>query len=297
MRIREVGPRDGLQNESVQLSVEEKLAWIHQLEEAGLSYIEVSSFVHPKWIPQLADADEVFKKLSRKPGIIYAALVPNERGLERALAAQVDEVSIFLSASEAHNQKNLNHSISETIASQERVIQKATEAGKSVRAYISTAFFCPYAGKTPITDVLKLIERFAKAGVREISIGDTVGQATPNHVEELFKRALAEVPARLLAFHPHDTRGTALANAYAAYMCGITAFDGATGGLGGCPYAPGAAGNVATEDLVYLFEGMNVATGINQEKLAQAATYIEAKVKRALPSHTLRTMPGEEVRG
>lgn len=287
--IKEVGPRDGLQNEKQMIQTEDKIEWINMLSETGLSYIEITSFVNPKWIPQLADALQVAKSIKRKNDITYAALVPNERGLERALAANVDEVAVFMSASETHNLKNINKSISDTYPVLKTVIQEGIAAGKSVRGYVSTVFGCPYEGEVSIDSVLAVSEQLFSYGIEELSLGDTIGVANPKQVEEILTEVLKRFPRERIAMHFHNTRGTALANVLVALNLGITNFDSALGGLGGCPYAPGASGNLATDDLYYMLGGMGIETGIKKEELIQAARFLEEKMGKALPSHTMQT--------
>ncbi|KDE49170.1 hydroxymethylglutaryl-CoA lyase [Geobacillus sp. CAMR5420] len=288
--IKEVGPRDGLQNEAAPIATADKIAWINLLSETGLSYIEVTSFVHPKWIPQLADAAEVAAGIGRKAGVTYAALVPNERGLERALAAGIDEVGVFMSASETHNQKNINKTIAATFPVLEAVVQTAKQAGKTVRGYVSAVFGCPYEGAVAVDQVLMVADRLLAMGVDELSLGDTIGVATPKQVEEVLAIVLRRFPADRIAMHFHDTRGTALANILVSMEMGITTFDSSLGGLGGCPYAPGASGNVATDDLVYMLHGMGIETGIDVEQLTKAALFIRDKIGRPLPSRYLQTV-------
>lgn len=288
--IKEVGPRDGLQNEKTQIATEDKIAWINQLSKTGLAYIEITSFVHPKWIPQLADALEVAMRIERAPGVTYAALVPNQQGLEKALAAEVDEVAVFMSASETHNRKNINKSIEETFPVLEEVVKTAKRAGKTVRGYVSTAFGCPYEGNVSIEQVIRVSERLFAMGIDELSLGDTIGVATPKQVLELLEAVLQRFPKEKLAMHFHDTRGTALANILVSLEMGITTFDSSLGGLGGCPYAPGASGNVATDDLVYMLHGMGIATGIDVERLTDAALFIQDKIGRPLSSRYLQTI-------
>lgn len=290
--IKEVGPRDGLQNEKNFIRTEDKIEWINMLSETGLSYIEVSSFVHPKWIPQLADAVDVVNGITKKEGVTYAALVPNAKGMERALATNIDEISVFMSASEAHNQKNINKSIADTFPVLAEVVEGAKKAGKSTRGYVSTVFGCPYEGKVPVDNILKVAENLFEAGIDELSLGDTIGVANPVQVEIVLESLLKRFPVNKLALHFHDTRGTALANILTSLMMGITKFDSAVGGLGGCPYAPGAAGNVATDDLLYMLDGMGVETGVNVEKLLQASAWIENKLEKDLPSKSLQAMKG-----
>ncbi|MGJ3206474.1 hydroxymethylglutaryl-CoA lyase [Geobacillus thermoleovorans] len=288
--IKEVGPRDGLQNEASPIATADKIAWINLLSETGLSYIEVTSFVHPKWIPQLADAAEVAAGIGRKAGVTYAALVPNERGLERALAAGIDEVGVFMSASETHNQKNINKTIAATFPVLEAVVKTAKQAGKTVRGYVSTVFGCPYEGAVAVDQVLMVADRLLAMGVDELSLGDTIGVATPKQVEEVLAIVLRRFPADRIAMHFHDTRGTALANILVSMEMGITTFDSSLGGLGGCPYAPGASGNVATDDLVYMLHGMGIETGIDVEQLTKAALFIRDKIGRPLSSRYLQTV-------
>ncbi|MDE8563801.1 hydroxymethylglutaryl-CoA lyase [Anoxybacillus rupiensis] len=288
--IKEVGPRDGLQNEKTAIATEDKIAWINQLSKTGLTYIEITSFVHPKWIPQLADAFDVATGIERVPSVTYAALVPNQKGLEKALAAQVDEISVFMSASETHNQRNINKSISDTIPVLTAVVQEAKRAQKTVRGYLSTVFGCPYEGEVSVEQVAAISERLFEMGVDELSLGDTIGVATPRQVETVLNSLLKRFPKEKLAMHFHDTRGTALANVLISLEMGITTFDSSLGGLGGCPYAPGASGNVATDDLLYMLHGMDIATGIDAARLTEAALFIQNKIGRALSSHQLQTI-------
>ncbi|UOE74900.1 hydroxymethylglutaryl-CoA lyase [Parageobacillus thermoglucosidasius] len=288
--IKEVGPRDGLQNEKTAIPTEDKIAWINQLSQTGLTYIEITSFVHPKWVPQLADALEVATRIERAPGVIYAALVPNQKGLEKALAAEVDEVAVFMSASETHNRKNINKSIEETFPVLEEVVKTAKQEGKTVRGYVSTVFGCPYEGNVAIEQVIRVSERLFAMGIDELSLGDTIGVATPKQVLELLEAVLQRFPKEKLAMHFHDTRGTALANILVSLEMGITTFDSSLGGLGGCPYAPGASGNVATDDLVYMLHGMGIATGIDVERLTAAALFIRDTIGRPLSSRYLQTV-------
>lgn len=290
--IKEVGPRDGLQNEKEFISTEDKISWINQLSDTGLKYIEITSFVNPKWVPALADAVEVAKRIKRVDGVKYAALVPNERGLERALAANIDETSIFMSASESHNKSNINKSIDETFPILERVVEESLRAKKTVRGYVSTVFGCPYEGEVSIDSVVRVSENLFEMGINELSLGDTIGVANPRQVQEVLEALLKRFPAEKLAMHFHDTRGTALANILASLEMGITTFDGSVAGLGGCPYAPGASGNMATDDLIYMLDGMRIKSGISLEKLLSAAEFIENKVGRQLPSHNLQANKG-----
>lgn len=282
--LKEVGPRDGLQNEKTHLATADKVQLVNLLSQTGLNYIEVTSFVHPKWIPQLADAVEVLQTIKRQKDITYAALVPNMRGLERALQAEVDEVSVFMSASESHNQSNINKSINETFPILQEVVVGARAANKNVRGYISTVIGCPYEGYIQPEKVLRVTEKLLEMGVDEISLGDTIGVGVPTQVENLLEKLLKRYPAENFAMHFHDTRGTALANIVQSLEMGITKFDSALGGLGGCPYAKGASGNVATEDLLYLLDEMGIKTGVELNKVIEAALFIEQKLGKAVAS-------------
>ena len=288
--IKEVGPRDGLQNEPTVIATEDKIVWINQLSKTGLTYIEITSFVHPKWISQLADAFDVATNIERVPGVTYAALVPNQKGLEKALAAQVDEVSVFMSASETHNRKNINKSIDDTFSVLAEVVHEAKSAKKTVRGYVSTVFGCPYEGAVSVDQVISVSEKLFEMGIDELSLGDTIGVANPRQVEKVLDSLLKRFPKEKLAMHFHDTRGTALANALISLEMGITAFDSSLGGLGGCPYAPGASGNVATDDLLYMLCGMNISTGVDRERLTEAALFIQNKIGRALNSRHLQAI-------
>lgn len=250
IRIIEVGPRDGLQNEKTIISTERKVAFVNALSLTGVDEIEVSAFVSPAWVPQLADASEVFRKINRVKGITYSALVPNEQGLDRALEARVDKLAVFTAASETFNRRNINATISESIARFIPVVSRALAEKHYVRGYISTAFWCPYEGRISPEKVVDVVRQLDDLGVQEFSIGDTIGTARSSEVEELLDLLLKLVSAERITMHFHDTHGQALDNAVAAWKHGITAFDGSAGGLGGCPYAPGAPGNVATESLV-----------------------------------------------
>nr|WP_238941837.1 hydroxymethylglutaryl-CoA lyase [Bacillus sp. REN10] len=282
--IKEVGPRDGLQNEPHHVSTENKVAWINQLSESGLSYIEVTSFVHPKWIPQLADASDVLSAIKRKPGVTYAALVPNMKGLEAALKVDVDEVSVFMSASESHNKNNINKTIDETFPVLAEVVKEAKGAGKTVRGYVSTVIACPYEGEVNPEQVVQVADQLFSMGIDELSLGDTIGVGVPTQVERLLETMLPIFQAEKLAMHFHDTRGTALANVLKSLEMGITTFDSALGGLGGCPYARGASGNIATEDLLYMLNAMGIETGVNMDELLQAGELLERIVAKPLHS-------------
>ena len=270
----EVGPRDGLQNEQGVIPTEAKIAFINMLGEAGFPVVEATSFVSPKAIPQLADASEVMAGISRRPGTRYSVLVPNEKGMRRALAAQVDEVAVFTGASETFVQHNIRASIAGSIANFRPVVAMAREAGIRVRGYISTAFGCPYEGAVAPAAVASVARELVALGVDELSIGDTIGVATPNQVGDVVGALLDVTSLDRLAMHFHDTRGTALANVLAALELGIAIFDSSSGGLGGCPYAPGASGNLATEDLLYLLHGMGIETGVNLDAVVAASGYL-----------------------
>ena len=284
INIKEVGPRDGLQNEKGEVSTEDKIEWINRLSDSGLSYIEITSFVHPKWIPQLKDAVEVANGIDRKEGVTYAALVPNMKGLERAIEADVDEVSIFMSASETHNKKNINKSIEETYPILEEVVTEAKKAGKSVRGYVSTVFGCPYEGAIDEQQVVEVCKRLFDMGIDELSLGDTIGVANPYQVHSFLCKIEHIFLKDKLALHFHDTRGMALANTVTALELGYHTFDGALGGLGGCPYAKGATGNVATDDLVHMTHEMGIETGIDLDRLTDAGFFIQDKIGKTLPS-------------
>lgn len=296
VQIKEVGPRDGLQNEMNIAPTEQKIEWIDLLSETGLSYIEITSFVAPKWIPQLADALEVSRKIKRKDTVTYAALVPNRKGLENALLANIDEVSIFMSASEAHNQKNINKSIADTFPILQEVAEDASKEGKTTRAYVSTVFGCPYEGEVQIDAVLHICDKLFAMGVDEISLGDTIGIAHPKQVDFVLDEVTKRFNKDRIALHFHDTRGMALANILVALKKGYTIFDSSLGGLGGCPYAPGASGNVATDDLVYMLERMGIRTGIDGRLLAEAADYIQKQMGIPLSSKQMAIQEKKEGR-
>ena len=294
--IYEVGPRDGLQNESRMIPTADKIAMVNALSSTGLRHIEITSFVNPKWIPQLADASDVARGIQRLPEVSYSCLVPNRRGLDTALQAGMREVAIFLSASETHNKKNVNKTIADTLVAFEEVMGPARAAGVAVRAYVSTVYGCPYEGPVEPEKVVALVQRLLALGVYQISLGDTIGVATPRQVQGVLQRLLALCPQEKLAMHFHDTRGTALANILAGVALGVTTIDSALGGLGGCPYAPGASGNVATEDVVYMLEGMGIATGVNLEKLVDTSRQVAAWVGHEMPSKYLKASLGERMR-
>ena len=291
--IYEVSPRDGLQNESATVALRGKLRLIDALVVAGLKRIEITSFVSPKWIPQLADADELAEALvahgrSAAPGVCFSALCPNARGLERAKKAGIKEIAVFMSASETHNKKNVNKTIDATLAAFAETIGPAREAGMRVRGYVSTVWGCPYEGEIDAGRAIAIAKQLHGMGCYQISLGDTIGCGTPRQTRDIMLRALGELPLEAVAMHMHDTRGTALANIVVGLELGVRSFDASVGGMGGCPYAPGAAGNVATEDLTYMLHGMGVATGHDLERLVEAAPAAESIVGRTLPGKVHR---------
>lgn len=291
--VYEVSPRDGLQNENATVPLSGKLRLIDALVASGLRRIEITSFVSPRWIPQLADADELAElihgaRADAAPEVAFSALCPNARGLERAKKAGMKEIAVFLSASESHNKKNINKTIAETLAAFEETIGPARDAGMRVRGYVSTVWGCPYEGEVDTAEAISIARRLFEMGCYQISLGDTIGAGTPRLTQEVISRALDALPVDALAMHMHDTRGTALANVLVGLELGVRHFDASVGGLGGCPYAPGAAGNVATEDLVYMLEGMGVRTGVDLERLVEAARAAESIVGRALPGKVYR---------
>src|SRR5581483_1750224 len=251
----EVGPRDGLQNEQVTVSVADKIEFVNRLTAAGLPVIEVGAFVSPKWVPQMADTDKVFAGITRKPGIRYTALVPNLAGLDRAIAAGVTDIAVFAASTETFSRKNINQSIDESLANYKQVCERALAAGLRVRGYVSTAFGCPYEGRVEPSAVADVAAKLLALGVFEVAVSDTIGIAHPGQVPRVLDAVLKKLPAEKVALHFHDTRGTALANVLASLPFGIATFDASAGGLGGCPYAPGAAGNLATDDLIYMLNG------------------------------------------
>lgn len=290
----EVGPRDGLQNEARVVPTAEKLALIGALVDAGLTRIEATSFVSPKWIPQLADAEEVSAGLPLRDGLVFSALVPNARGLERALAhASISTVAVFVSSSETHNRKNVNRSIAESLKGFEQVIPVARAQGRAVRAYVSTVWGCPYEGPVDPHRALDVALELWRLGATQISLGDTIGVGSPGQTARLLDLFLPRFPQDALALHLHDTRGTALANALIGLQAGITTFDASVGGTGGCPYAPGASGNLATEDLVYMLHGMGIETGIDLEKLLRAGQVAQQVAGRELPGRYLKAALAE----
>ena len=281
VRIVEVGPRDGLQNEKSIIAARDKIELINRLTETGLSCIEATSFVSPKWIPQLADAAEVFSGIIRKPGVSYPVLVPNEQGFDRALAVGATEVAVFSAASETFNKKNINASIDESIERFKPILLRAATLGVKVRGYVSTVLGCPYQGDVPVADVVRVARRMHDLGCYEISLGDTIGIGTPVKAREMLRAVANAVPMSALAVHFHDTRGQALANILACLEEGVRVVDSAVSGTGGCPYAKGASGNVATEDVVYMLEGMGMDTGLDLQRLVDTGRWLSALLGRA----------------
>ncbi len=274
VRIVEVGPRDGLQNEATLIPTAAKIELINRLSATGLRSIEATSFVSPRWVPQLADAAEVFAGIRHRPGISYPVLVPNLQGYERALAAGAREVAVFTAASEAFNQKNINASIDQSIERFAPVFERAAADGVKVRGYVSTVLGCPYQGDVPLADVVRVAQRLHRAGCYEVSLGDTIGIGTPGKARAMLRAVAAEVPMPALAVHFHDTRGQALANVLACLEDGVAVVDASVSGAGGCPYAPGASGNVASEDVVYMLHGMGVATGVDLAALVDTGRWL-----------------------
>jgi hydroxymethylglutaryl-CoA lyase len=278
--IVEVGPRDGLQNEPGTVSTDVKVAFIDRLARTGLQVVEATSFVSPRWVPQLADATEVLAGIHPVEGVRYPVLVPNERGLDRALASQVHEVAVFAAASEAFSQRNLGRSIADSIEMFRPVVTRATDAGLRVRGYVSMVCGCPDQGEVPVADVLRVTSELIELGCAEISLGDTIGVGTAGQVHDLITRLATDVDVARLGVHMHDTYGQGLANTLAALQAGVTVADASAGGLGGCPYAPGAKGNLATEDLVYALEGSGVRTGVDLDALIETTAWMAQQLGR-----------------
>jgi hydroxymethylglutaryl-CoA lyase len=285
VRIVEVGPRDGLQNEAAVISTATKVGFIDRLSAAGYGWIEVTSFVHPRAVPQMGDADEVFRAIAKRPGVRYVALVPNPRGLDRAIAAGVSDIALFVAATDSFSRANINRSIAESLEDAAAVLAGAAPHGIHVRAYISVAFGCPYEGLVAPEAVRSVAGRLFALGVEEVVLGDTIGVGTPSDVSRLLDALLPLAPPEQWGVHFHDTRGMALANVLPSLEHGITHFDSSAGGLGGCPFAgPGAAGNVATEDLVYLLDGLGIEHGVNLDRVLDASRFIVDAVGHPLTS-------------
>lgn len=288
VRLVEVGPRDGLQNEAQPISVADKVQLVDALSAAGLGYIEVGSFVSPKWVPQMAGSAEVFAQIQRKPGVIYGALAPNLRGFEDALAAGVKEIAVFAAASEAFSQRNINCSISESLERFAPIMAAAQQQGVSVRGYVSCVLGCPYEGQVAPEQVAAVARELYAMGCYEVSLGDTIGTGTAGATRRMFEVVGKDVPRAKLAGHFHDTYGQAIANLYASLLEGINVFDSSIAGLGGCPYAKGASGNVATEDVLYLLNGLGIETGIDMDKLLVAGQQICSVLGRPTGSRVAR---------
>jgi hydroxymethylglutaryl-CoA lyase len=288
----EVGPRDGLQNEAAPLTVEDRVLFCDRLIAAGLPVVEVGAFVSARWVPQMAGSDEVFRRIRKRAGTKTPVLIPNRQGFEGARAAGAREVAIFTAASETFNRKNINATIDESFARFAEFVPEARRDGMWVRGYVSTCFGCPYEGRVDPARVAAVARRLVETGCDEVSIGDTIGVAVPSQVPDVIGRLLEGLPAPSLAVHFHDTRGTALANVLAALQMGIAVVDSSAGGLGGCPYAPGASGNLATEDLLYMLDGMGIETGVDIGKVAAASRALAPKLGRRLPSRYLQAEAG-----
>ena len=280
VRIVEVGPRDGLQNEKTIIATADKIALIDRLSATGLRSIEATSFVSPKWVPQLADAAEVYSDIHKQPGVSYPVLVPNEQGYERARAVGVEEIAVFTAASEAFNQRNINASIDESLARFAPVMERAKADGVKVRGYVSTVLGCPYQGEVSLADVVRVARALHAMGCYEVSLGDTIGVGTPGKARAMLKAVAAEVPMSALAVHFHDTYGQALSNILACLEEGVAVVDSAVSGTGGCPYAKGASGNVASEDVVYMLHGLGIGTGIDLDRLAETGRWLAALLGR-----------------
>jgi hydroxymethylglutaryl-CoA lyase len=284
----EVGPRDGLQNEAALVAAADKIAFVDRLSRAGFTRIEVSAFVSPKWVPQMADAAEVFAGIARREGISYSALVPNLTGVERAHAAGVAEVAVFAATSETFSARNINKTVEASLREYRAVCERAAALNMRVRGYVSTAFGCPFEGPVPPATVGEVSAALIDMGAYEVAVSDTIGIAHPGQIAGVVDAVARHVPIERIALHLHDTRGTALANVLAALDLGIATFDASAGGLGGCPYAPGATGNLATEDLLYMLDGLGIATGVDLQAVVAASTFIESRVDHLLPSRYYR---------
>jgi hydroxymethylglutaryl-CoA lyase len=288
VKVVEVGPRDGLQNEQAAIDTALKVQFINRLADAGLPVVEITAFVSPKWVPQMADAREVARAVARRPGVRFSALVPNSRGLDAAIECGLDHVAVFAAASETFSQRNINQSVAESLQNYAKVIAAARAQDLAVRAYLSTSFGCPYEGNVPIERVVELSAALIDMGAGEVAVSDTIGVAHPGQVVDVVEAVSKRLSLEQIALHFHDTRGTALANVYAGLECGVATFDSSSGGLGGCPYAPGAAGNLATEDLIYLLNGLGIETGVQLDAVVGASRLIASHLGHALPSRYLQ---------
>ncbi|MFF5402205.1 hydroxymethylglutaryl-CoA lyase [Streptomyces misionensis] len=295
VRIHEVGARDGLQNEKIAVPTEVKAEFIRRLADAGLTTVEATSFVHPKWVPQLADAEQLFPQVRDLPGVALPVLVPNQRGLERALGLGADRIAVFASATESFAKANLNRTVDESLAVFEPVVRQAKDAGAHVRGYVSMCFGDPWEGAVPPHQVVRVCTALRDMGCDELSLGDTIGVATPGHVRELLRLLNEEgVPTGEIGVHFHDTYGQALANTHAALEHGVTTVDASAGGLGGCPYAKSATGNLATEDLVWMLHGLGIETGVDLARLTATSVWMAAHLDRPSPSRTVRALSHKE---
>jgi hydroxymethylglutaryl-CoA lyase len=291
--IWEVGPRDGLQNEKAILSLDTKLEFLGRLADAGLRVIEATSFVHPKWVPQLADAEGLLARLDRRPGVAYPVLVPNERGLDRALAAGADSIAVFASATQEFAKRNLNATFDDQFTMFDPVVRRARDAGLAVRGYLSMCFGDPWEGRVPAPQVVAACRRLRDMGCTQLSLGDTIGVATPGHVTALLTALTgAGVGAEAVGVHFHDTYGQALANTFAALQSGVSTVDSSAGGLGGCPYAGSATGNLATEDLVWMLDGLGIDSGVDLGALAATSVWLAGRLGRPSPSRTVTALAG-----
>lgn len=297
VRVVEVGPRDGLQNEAETVPADVRVAFIERLANAGAPVIEVGAFVRPDRVPQMTDTEDVVRRLRPRPGVTYVALVPNRRGLDRALACGLRAVAVFTAASEAFAQANIGMTIDQSLAVSREVVADATTHGVAARGYISTSWWCPYMGRTDPSAVVRVALDLIEMGCEEISIADTIGAATPGDVRRLLERLLTHIPVERIGVHFHDTRGTALANVLASLEVGVATVDAAAGGLGGCPFAPGALGNLATEDLLYMLHGMGIETGVDLDRVREASRAMEQVLGRRLPSRYLQAGPVRPVPG
>nr|WP_257585652.1 MULTISPECIES: hydroxymethylglutaryl-CoA lyase [unclassified Streptomyces] len=295
VRIHEVGARDGLQNEKIAVPTEVKAEFIRRLADAGLTTVEATSFVHPKWVPQLADAEQLYPQVRDLAGVALPVLVPNQRGLERALGLGADRIAVFASATESFAKANLNRTVDESLAVFEPVVRQAKDAGAHVRGYVSMCFGDPWEGAVPPHQVVRVCAALRDMGCDELSLGDTIGVATPGHVRELLNLLNEEgVPTDEIGVHFHDTYGQALANTYAALEHGVTTVDASAGGLGGCPYAKSATGNLATEDLVWMLHGLGIETGVDLARLTATSVWMAAHLDRPSPSRTVRALSHKE---
>ena len=292
VRIVEVGPRDGLQNEKSMVSTADKIELVNRLSATGLQSIEATSFVSPKWVPQLADAAEVYAGIRRRPGVHYPVLVPNERGYERAREVGVEEIAVFTAASGEFNRRNINASIDESLQRFVPVLERARADGVRVRGYVSTVLGCPYQGAVPLADVTRVARELHQMGCYEVSLGDTIGVGTPGKAREMLRAVAAEVPMTALAVHFHDTWGQALANILGCLEEGVAVVDAAVGGTGGCPYARGASGNVATEDVAYMLHGLGIETGVDLDALAKTGRWLSGLLGRETGSKAGRALAG-----